>query len=88
MEGYIKINWDVFLDMLRKRIGVGVVARDHEGVLVSAMCATKDFIIEPTTVEAETAQKTVELSLQLGWQKLVLEGDVLEIVNILKQEEQ
>jgi hypothetical protein len=52
MEGYIKINWDVFLDMLRKRIGVGVVARDHEGVLVSAMRATKDFIIEPMTAEA------------------------------------
>ena len=57
-------------------------------MLVSAMCVTKDFITNPTTAELLVAQKVVGLSLQFGWQKLVLEEDALEIVNILKQEEQ
>lgn len=87
LEGTLKVNWDAAVDVVRKRMGMGVVVRDHGGELLATQCATKDFITDPRTAEAYAAWRAVELSSQLGLQRIVLEGDALEIVNVLKNDE-
>jgi hypothetical protein len=47
-EGWLKINWDASVDSTRRRIEVGVVVRDHEGVFVAAKIITCPCILDPT----------------------------------------
>jgi hypothetical protein len=57
--GTIKINWDAAIDRSGDRMGVGVVARDHCGNVVGAMCYTRPSISEPATAEAVGAWTAV-----------------------------
>jgi hypothetical protein len=86
-EGFLKINWDASLDVSRKRMGMGIAIRDYRGKLLVAYCATREFITDPATAEALTAWQAAQLSHRLGLQNIVLEGDALEVVNVLRTEE-
>jgi hypothetical protein len=48
----MKIDWDAAIDKNGGRMGVGIVVRDHNGVVVGAMCVTKPHIINLATAEA------------------------------------
>ena len=87
LEGFLKINWDASLDVSRKRMGMRIAIRDHRGMLLVASCATREFITDPATAKALSAWQAVELSQRLGRQNIVLEGNALEEVNVLKTEE-
>jgi hypothetical protein len=58
-EGVVKIKWDAAISMLGDRMGVGVVARDHNGNVVGALCCMRPFISDPTTAEAVGAWQAV-----------------------------
>ena len=34
--GWYKLNWDIALDSRTKHLGIGIVARDHNGFLIAA----------------------------------------------------
>lgn len=87
MEGFLKVNWDASLDLEGRRMGMGIAILDHNGTLLAALCATKDFITDPTTAEAYAVLKAVEFSHSLGLRRIILEGDALEIVSKLKHDE-
>ena len=86
-EGFLKINWDASLELAWKRMGMGIAIWDHKGKLLVAFCATREFITDPATSEALITWQAAELSHRLGLQKVVLEGDALEVVNVLRTEE-
>jgi hypothetical protein len=65
-------------------MGIGVAVRNHEGALLAALCATKEMVTDPGTTEALAALQAAELARRLDLRQVVLEGDALEIVNILK----
>jgi hypothetical protein len=67
-------------------MGVGVIARDHDGQALAMFCANKEGVQDPTMAEAIVVWEAVELALRLGIQSLILEGDALEIVPMLKKE--
>jgi hypothetical protein len=77
--GVTKANWDMAVDDKRKRIGIGVILRDHEGGVLSMMCETMEHIQDIVTTEVLAARRVVELSQALGIHKLILEGDALQI---------
>jgi hypothetical protein len=64
-----------------------VVARDARGSVVVAMCKTIPSIMDPTTAEAMAAWHAVDFSCVQGFQRLILEGDALAIVQSLRQQE-
>jgi ribonuclease HI len=66
-------------------MGVGVIARDHEGKAVAMFCANKGFVQDPTMAEAQAAWEAVELTRRLNIRKIILEGDSLEIVKMLQK---
>jgi hypothetical protein len=68
-------------------MGMGIAIRDYRGKLLVAYCATREFITDPATAEALTAWQAAELSHRLGLQNIVLEGDALVVVNVLRTEE-
>ena len=84
---FLKVNWDASVGGRQKRMGMGIAVRDQDGALRAALCATKNFITDPAMAEAVAAQKAVEVCLRLGLQKVILEGDALEVVNVFLNEE-
>ena len=50
--GCLKINWDASVDQVRRKTGVGVVLRNHEGEIVAAQCITRNLLSNPTAAEA------------------------------------
>jgi hypothetical protein len=85
--GVLKSNWDAAVDGRGKRIGIGVIVRDHDGGAMAMLSETQtmDFIQDPATAEALAARRAAELSLSLGIRKLILEGDSLQIVRAIQE---
>jgi hypothetical protein len=38
-----KVNWDATVDKKNGRIGLGIVVRDYEGVVLAEQSTTKNF---------------------------------------------
>lgn len=64
---------------------MGIVVKDHGGMVHAASCATMDFITDPMIAKAHATHKAAKLVQRLGLRKIVLEKDALEIVSVLKQ---
>jgi hypothetical protein len=79
-QGLVKINWDTALDLHQNRTGIGVIVRNHEGMLVVMFCAVKGNVSESTMADTFGSWKDVELSAQLGLRSFTLEGYALIIV--------
>ncbi|KAE8076401.1 hypothetical protein FH972_015056 [Carpinus fangiana] len=77
----MKINWDEVINKNGGRMGVGIVVRDHNGVVVGAMCVTKSHIINPTIAEAVKAWQALALGKRLGLTNIIIEGVSLEVVS-------
>lgn len=66
---------------------MGVIARDHLGEVVGALCTTRPFITEPAMTEAIGAWQTAMFGRRLGLSKVIVEGDSLEVVQALRKED-
>ncbi|XP_059429029.1 uncharacterized protein LOC132162828 [Corylus avellana] len=85
--GALKLNWDTALDTRKKRMGVGIVVRNHDGEVLLTKCMVQDHITDPTIAEAIAARASVELVRQLGFQSVIFEGDSLVVVKALSSED-
>jgi ribonuclease HI len=80
---WIKMNWDAALTHEEGKVGLGIVARDESGSVVVALCCFRPGSIDSTFVEALGAWKMAEFCARLGYSKVVIEGDSLEVINAL-----
>lgn len=86
LEGFIKINWDAAIDKANHQMGVGVLARDAEGVVVASLCATIPSISDPVVAETMALWRAVALCRELEFPAVHLERDSLELVQTLLQQ--
>lgn len=66
--GKIKINQNADVDK-NKKMGVGIIARDHERKVMASMCTTKPYIFDPEV----TDWKGVEFSRDMRFQNIMME---------------
>lgn len=85
-SNFLKCNWDAAIDTGGKRMGVGLVVRNHEGEVIAAKCFTKPFVTDPMTAEAVGAWSAAQFVRQLGMDQIILEGDSLGVVQSLQGE--
>ena len=78
--GVAKINWNAALDERTGNIGLGAIARDHDGRVLAMQCSTCKHIYNPMTAKTLTAWKAVVLGVQMGVIYLELEGDAIKVV--------
>jgi hypothetical protein len=61
-------------------VGLGAIARDHEGRVLAMHCSTCKHIYNPMMAETLTAWKAVVLRVQLGVIYMEVEGDAKKVV--------
>jgi len=69
----------------KKKAGLGVVIRNQEGLVMASL--SQLIQLPPSTVievEALAARRALELALELGFDRIVLEGDSEILIKILK----
>jgi len=85
-EGWIKLNWDAAIDSNSNTMGLGLVARDFTGKVRAMMCNFLPYVTDPAVAEAFAARQGAILARDMGFQKVVLEGDSQVIVQALNSE--
>lgn len=83
--GFLKINWDAALDLVKQRTGIGVVIRDEVGGFYAAQAKAIPFVMDPSMAEALGAWIAVKLGCELGLSQVHLEGDAVNVVEALKK---
>lgn len=67
-------------------MGVALVLRDHSGQLLAARRATLPYISDPTIAEALAVTQGLQLCRDLGVQRIIVEGDSLEIISAIQRD--
>ena len=87
-DGFVKINFDGGICVHERLGGLGVIARDSGGNVLGALQTVVKEVMEPVVVEAYAAAKALEFGKDMGFQKIILEGDALKVIQQLNQSEQ
>ncbi|XP_042944540.1 uncharacterized protein LOC122278417 [Carya illinoinensis] len=77
----VKINWDAAVNVPQDRVGIGLVARDHEGSILVTKKLSLSSLTEPALAEASGAFHAANLAKDMEFRSVILEGDALQIVN-------
>jgi hypothetical protein len=80
--GVVKLNWDASLDKNSKRMGVGGLIRDIGGNVLIALSSSIPFVQDPEVAEAVVASQTLTFCCEQGFQKIIFDGDSLNVVKI------
>ena len=82
-QGWVKANCDAAIEKKSGWVGLGVVKRDHQGNMVAAKSFTRKGLLELVAVEALAAIMAIQLSCELGFQRLYLKGDAKIVVDVV-----
>ncbi|XVF61991.1 hypothetical protein PTKIN_Ptkin08bG0180400 [Pterospermum kingtungense] len=69
--------------------GIGVIVRNSMGKVMGTLTASVNWVTDPTMVEAVAVVKALQFALNMGFYKIVLEGDsigVLKRLSLRKQD--
>ncbi|XWS68688.1 hypothetical protein CRYUN_Cryun04dG0112700 [Craigia yunnanensis] len=76
-NGLVKVNFDCALDKVSKFSGIGVVMRNDKGEFIGAHADRISYIVDLFIFEAMAATRALEVTLQMGFKEIELEGDAL-----------
>ncbi|KAK6130344.1 hypothetical protein DH2020_035901 [Rehmannia glutinosa] len=76
----VKINFDATVSPSKTCGGLGIVARDHNGMSLGWRRRVIHGQVHPTTAEAMAAREAVSFALENGWRSIVVEGDCLAVI--------
>ncbi|KAK8977419.1 hypothetical protein V6N11_049548 [Hibiscus sabdariffa] len=79
-EGVVKINVDGAWVQERRLAAIGVVVRDHHGMVIDARASKVEGSHTAETVEACAFAEGAKLAKENGYQRFQLEGDAAAIV--------
>lgn len=83
----VKTTWNAAFDLKSKGMGVGLIVQDVAGSVLAAMYTSVAFVVDPTVAEAMALWKAISYCLELDFSRLHLEGNALEVVHALQQQD-
>ena len=86
-SGWVKVNTDAAFHAGRKEGATASIIRDHHGGFHAAQAQWYDHCLDVCTMEAMACRDGLMLAVQLGLQRIALETDSLELVQLWKKEE-
>ena len=72
---YYKVNYDGAIFEQQGKVGLGIVIRNSNGEVMASMSQLVQLPITVSQVEAMAARKATEFALEIGFDKIILEGD-------------
>jgi ribonuclease HI len=85
--GWLKVNCDAAIDRGGRRMGIGIILRDHEGKVRAAWSISRPGLVDPTAAEASALFHGLNQCKVLGVSKLVVEGDSKVIISAVQNRE-
>lgn len=83
----MKVNSDAGFDKLTSTGSSGVVIRDHSGVVQAAAARWMERVPDALTAEALAAKEALELAMEVGCDRVILEVNCAELKVILEDSE-
>lgn len=83
--GIYKIKWDAALDSKKRKLGFGLIERDSNGHVHATASYSVDAWVEPVVAEALAALRAAEFCQNRGLERIILEGDSLQVVHALNK---
>ncbi|KAK5772537.1 hypothetical protein PVK06_048826 [Gossypium arboreum] len=80
MTNVVKVNFDASFNKHEHSLVSGITFRNGEGYILVACTCPNNFVVDATTVEARAYLQLMILAEELGFRRLVVEGDSLTIV--------
>lgn len=80
IDGFIRINFDAAFNPQQFKAATGLVVRDSSGAVLVSKSVIDDRIATPFASEASDCVHAVRLGLQLGLEKVEIEGDSLTTI--------
>ena len=84
----VKLNFDGAVCSKNKRAGVGVVVRDTNGLVLASCAKPVPQPYKAAEVESLAAAKALSFATELGFRRVILEGDSLEVIQALRENDQ
>ncbi|KAL2933158.1 hypothetical protein RDABS01_016277 [Bienertia sinuspersici] len=84
-QGYYKVNADAAM-LGEKRVGMGAVMRDREEDVMASTCKQILGEYEVEVAEALAARHALQIALEIGLTKIILEVDNLKLCQYLKKD--
>ncbi|XP_042974848.1 uncharacterized protein LOC122306483 [Carya illinoinensis] len=72
----------------RSKVGIGVIVRDSEGLVIASLCSSITLNPNPMLGEAVAALRATILCAELGLTQIIIEGDALNVVQAVQSEEE
>nr|POE98354.1 hypothetical protein CFP56_44081 [Quercus suber] len=66
------------------RSGIGIVVRDHEGLVIASLAQNVTQAYKPVEIEAIAAARAIEFAAEIGVDRVVLEGDSSVVTEALR----
>ena len=84
VEEYYKVNFDGAVFRGEEKAGIGVIIRNSQGMVMASL--SQKISLPQTVVELETlaATREIEFSIELGFSKVILEGDSETVIKALQ----
>ncbi|XP_042958143.1 uncharacterized protein LOC122293710 [Carya illinoinensis] len=79
IQGFIKANWNASTNT--SNLGLGIVLRDEVGEVLACACFKKPPISDSSLAETMALWQAVELSHELGFNRVILEGDAQVVIS-------
>ena len=75
------INFDGTVNVNEVVRGIGIVARDRNGMVVGTLQSCVKDIIDPASIESLAAVKALTFAKDMGFRQIILESDALAVIN-------
>ncbi|KAK8977417.1 hypothetical protein V6N11_049546 [Hibiscus sabdariffa] len=82
-QGHIKINEDGAWKASTRTAAIGVIARDHHGLMIDGCARLLTGAHTAETAEACAFEAGLLMARDNGWDRVTIEGDALSIINRL-----
>ncbi|XP_075633707.1 uncharacterized protein LOC142606209 [Castanea sativa] len=81
----IKINFDDATLAKDQASGIGVVLRDENGLVLASLAQQLPHLYTPLITEAKVASRALQFAAELGFNRVILEGDCHVLIKALKE---
>jgi ribonuclease HI len=80
----IKLNWDAKANAKEGRVGLGLIARDAQGICLVAQSMSLEVLADAAMAETLATANAVIFCKELGYTNVIFEGDAMQVIKAIE----